>query len=68
MRVHLVDGTYELFRFFYGAPSYKNAQGKEVGAVRMLLRSHLVWLQGGQVTHVAALLATGGEEKQPGKQ
>jgi 5'-3' exonuclease len=54
MLVHLIDGTYELFRFFFGAPSYKNAQGKEVGATRALLRSYASWLGKGEVTHLAA--------------
>ena len=38
MEAFLVDGTFELFRSFYGAPAAK-FQGKEVGAVRGLLRS-----------------------------
>jgi len=39
MYVHLVDGTYELFRAFYGAPSAKTRAGLEVGATRTLLGS-----------------------------
>ena len=34
MKVHLVDGTYELFRHFFGAPPHRNAAGDEVAAVR----------------------------------
>ena len=34
MQVHLVDGTYELFRHHFGAPSHVNADGLECGAVR----------------------------------
>ena len=34
MNVHLVDGTYELFRHFYAIPSAKNRDGEEVAAVR----------------------------------
>ena len=39
VNVHLVDGTYELFRSFFGAPSATAPDGKEVGAVRGLLAS-----------------------------
>ena len=34
MKVHLVDGTYELFRAFFGAPPAHDAAGGEVGATR----------------------------------
>lgn len=51
MRVHLIDGTYELFRHFYGAPRRSNAQGFEVGAVRGVLASVLSLLRSG-ATHV----------------
>ena len=37
MKVHLVDGTYELFRHFFGAPPHRNAAGQEVAAVRGVL-------------------------------
>lgn len=53
MKVHLVDGTFELFRCFHGAPRATNAQGKEVGAVRGLLHTLLSLLKGDDVTHVA---------------
>lgn len=53
MKVHLVDGTYELFRAFYGAPSRRTADGREVGATRGLLRSLVTLLQRGETTHVA---------------
>lgn len=39
MRVHLVDGTYELFRHFYAMPSAKNHAGEEVAAVRGVMYS-----------------------------
>ena len=39
MKVHLVDGTYELFRHFYGMPPGKNADGEEVAAVRGVMHS-----------------------------
>ena len=38
MQVHLIDGTYELFRAWFGAPQAQ-AHGREVGAVRSLVRS-----------------------------
>ena len=41
MKVHLVDGTYELFRHFFGAPPHRNAEGEEVAAVRGVLASVL---------------------------
>ena len=52
MKVHLVDGTYELFRCYYGAPK-KKVKGREVGAARTLARSLAAWLRTGQVTHAA---------------
>lgn len=53
MKVHLIDGTFELFRAFFGAPSSKAPDGREVGAVRGLMRSMLALLAEPQVTHVA---------------
>jgi len=52
MKVHLVDGTYELFRAFYGSPPKRDSNGAQVGAVRGLLRSMLVLLAERDVTHV----------------
>ena len=37
MKIHLVDGTYELFRTFYGAPPAHDAEGRPVGALRALV-------------------------------
>ncbi len=51
MKVHLVDGTYELFRHFYGAPPHRNAAGQEVAAVRGVVGSVLQLLSEG-ATHV----------------
>jgi 5'-3' exonuclease len=51
MKVHLVDGTYELFRHFFGAPPHRNADGHEVAAVRGVLSSVLQLVEGG-ATHV----------------
>lgn len=53
MRLHLIDGTYELFRSFYGAPPATGTDGREVGASRGLLRSLLALLREPEVTHVA---------------
>ena len=44
-KVHLVDGTFELFRCFHGAPRHTNAGGEEVGAVRGLLHTLLSLLK-----------------------
>jgi 5'-3' exonuclease len=52
MKVHLVDGTYELFRSFYGAPRRTAPDGREVGATLGLLRSMLALLTGSGATHV----------------
>ena len=51
MKVHLVDGTYELFRHFFGAPPHRNAAGQEVAAVRGVVGSVLQLLSEG-ATHV----------------
>jgi 5'-3' exonuclease len=53
MKIHLVDGTYELFRAFYGAPPKMSPDGREVGATRGLLRSLLLLITGSEVTHIA---------------
>ncbi len=46
-RPHLVDGTYELFRHYYGAPAHTNAAGEELGATRAAVGSLLGMLEGG---------------------
>jgi 5'-3' exonuclease len=51
LRVHLVDGTYELFRHFYGAPPRPSSEGGEVGAVRGVVQSVLSMVAGG-ASHV----------------
>ncbi len=53
MNIHLVDGTYELFRNHFGAPPKKAPDGREVGATLGLLRSLLMLLTSPGVTHVA---------------
>lgn len=52
MKIHLVDGTYELFRAHFGAPPKKAPDGMEVGATLGLLRSMLLLLSDPGVTHV----------------
>jgi 5'-3' exonuclease len=51
MDVHLIDGTYELFRHFFALPPAKDANGQEVGAVRGVLASVLSMVEAG-VTHI----------------
>jgi 5'-3' exonuclease len=52
MQVHLVDGTYELFRQFYAKrPPHADVDGMEVGAVRAVAMSMLQLLEGG-ATHI----------------
>jgi 5'-3' exonuclease len=53
MNIHLVDGTYELFRNHFGAPPKKAPDGREVGATLGLLRSLLMLLTSPGVTHMA---------------
>ena len=53
MQVHLVDGTYELFRAYYGAPEKKAPDGTEVGATVALGRTLLALLNNEGATHVA---------------
>jgi 5'-3' exonuclease len=53
MNIHLIDGTYELFRGFYGPPPKTAPDGREVGATVGLLRSLMELLRKPAVTHVA---------------
>jgi 5'-3' exonuclease len=50
--VHLIDGTYELFRHFYALPSARDRDGREVAAVRGVVGSVLGMISGGGATHV----------------
>ncbi len=50
--MHLIDGTYELFRYFYAVPSAKEADGREVGAVRGVLASVLGMVNRDGATHI----------------
>lgn len=58
MKIHALDGTYELFRSFFGAPSAQSPDGQEVGATRGFLRSMLAMLRSDDVTHVGAAFDT----------
>ncbi len=51
MNIHLVDGTYELFRHYHALPPLKDADGREVAAVRGVLASVLGMIRGG-ATHI----------------
>jgi 5'-3' exonuclease len=53
MKIHLVDGTYELFRNHFGAPPKQAPDGRQVGATLGLLRSMLMLVTSPGVTHVA---------------
>ena len=44
MDVHLIDGTYELFRHYYAVPSAIDEEGREVGAVRGVVASVLAMI------------------------
>jgi 5'-3' exonuclease len=51
MEVHLLDGTYELFRHFFAVPSSTDVNGQEVGAVRGVLGSVMSMMESG-ATHI----------------
>lgn len=51
MQVHLIDGTYELFRHHFALPSHRDPNGSEVAAVRGVLFSVLTMLESG-ATHI----------------
>ncbi len=51
MRVHLVDGTYELFRYHFALPPHQNAEGRHTGGVRGVLGSILNLVEEG-ATHI----------------
>ncbi|MBP7570959.1 MAG: flap endonuclease [Acidobacteria bacterium] len=52
MRVHLIDGTYELFRHYHALPSARDRNGREVAAVRGVVNSILGMVSDG-ATHLA---------------
>lgn len=51
MNVHLIDGTYELFRYFFAVPSSKTDNGQEIAAVRGVLTSIFSMIEAG-TTHL----------------
>src|SRR5713101_6165551 len=51
LEVHLIDGTYELFRHYHAHPSALDADGREVGGVRGVIASLLGMIRGG-ATHL----------------
>jgi 5'-3' exonuclease len=52
VRVHVIDGTYELFRHFYALPPAKDQHGREIAAVRGVIHSILGMIRGGEATHI----------------
>jgi 5'-3' exonuclease len=56
--LHLIDGTYELFRAHFGAPPRQTPEGWEIGAVHGILQSTLALLADAEVTHVVAAFDT----------
>lgn len=51
MNIHLIDGTYELFRYFFAVPAASDVNGQEIGAVRGVLGTVLSMMEGG-ATHI----------------
>jgi 5'-3' exonuclease len=51
MKIHLIDGTYELFRHYFAVPSASDVNGQEIAAVRGVLNSVLSMIEAG-VTHL----------------
>jgi 5'-3' exonuclease len=58
MQIHLIDGTYELFRAYFAVPKSLGPQGVETAAARGLFRSFAAWLRTGRVTHAAVAFDT----------
>ena len=52
MIVHLIDGTYELFRHYYAVPPAQDRTGVEVAAVRGVINSIRGMLNRGEATHI----------------
>ena len=53
MNIHLVDGTYELFRAYFAVPKISSPDGRPVGAVRGLMQTLLLLIREEGATHVA---------------
>ena len=58
MQLHLIDGTYELYRAYYGVPSMQSPDSLEVGGTYGITASTLGLLAEPAVTHVAAAFDT----------
>ncbi len=54
MELHLIDGTYELYRAYYGAPKRRAPSGQEVGGTYGITAATLAMLAESEATHVAA--------------
>ena len=52
-KIHLIDGTYELFRAHFAMPTLSAPDGRQIAAVRGLLRTLLSLLRQNDVSHVA---------------
>jgi len=53
VKLHLIDGTYELFRSYFGVPKRFSPDGREVGATYGIMASTLSLLAEPGVSHVA---------------
>src|SRR5436305_6441904 len=51
MNIHLVDGTYELFRYFFAVPSATDRDGQVIWATRGVLGTVLSMIEKG-ATHI----------------
>ena len=58
MKIHLIDGTFELFRAFFGAPSATAPDGLEVGATRAFMRSMVALLARPGISHLGVAFDT----------
>jgi 5'-3' exonuclease len=58
MQIHLIDGTYELFRAYFAVPKSPGPGGVETAAARALFRSFAAWLRSGRLTHAAVAFDT----------
>ena len=58
MKLHLMDGTYELFRSHFGSPPRTSPAGQPVGGIYGIISSTLALLSEPGVTHLAAAFDT----------
>ncbi len=57
MIIHVVDGTYELFRHYYAVPPRQNSDGQEIAATTGVLR-HLLNIVADGATHIGIAVDT----------